>query len=323
MSPLITAIVVSLVIFLIVVAITLRLGRNDRTRTKEMLDQLSNESALAMAEMDEQNSSIMRTDFSGMPLFQFLSKLPLGEKLGRSILQAGLEEKAAPLLFFTLAMMVLAPIVIYDITGRFWFAIVVFFFVPYMLHSYARKRVQARNTKFINDFPDVLDMIVRSVRSGFPLNTALNMVSENMEDPIKSEFRQVVDEIALGRSLDDALIRLSLRIDEPDVKFFIVVLRVQQETGGNLAEVISNLSNVIRKRKQLRLKIRAMTSEGRATGWILGAIPILVFCALYTIAPTHLEPLFVTDTGNMLLAIAFGLIITAQVIVRKMVNVEI
>lgn len=323
MSPLIPAIAVSLVIFLIVVAVILRLGRSDRARTKEMLDQLSNESALAMAELHEQNSSIMRTDFSGMPLFQFLSRLPYGEQLGRNILQAGLEEKAAPLLFFTFAMMVLAPILIYDITGRFWFAVMAILLVPYMLHSYARRRIQARNTKFINDFPDVLDMIVRSVRSGFPLNTALNMVAENMEDPVRSEFRQVVDEIALGRSLDDALVRLSQRIDEPDVKFFIVVLRVQQETGGNLAEVISNLSNVIRKRKQLRLKIRAMTSEGRATGWILGAIPILVFCALYLIAPGHLEPMFITDTGNMLLAVAGGLIVLAQVIVRKMLNVEI
>lgn len=323
MTSMMTAIVISLVCFLLIVAVMMRLGRSDKARTKEMLEQLSNDAAFAMAEMQDDQQSILRTDFSGMPLFQFIAKFPYGEKLGSVLLKAGLEEKAAPIIFFMLAMMVLAPIIVYDMTGRFWFALGAFLAVPYMTHNYASKKIKARNIKFINDFPDVLDMIVRSVRSGFPLNTALNMVAENMEAPISTEFRQVVDEIALGRSLDDALIRLSQRIDEQDVKFFIVVLRVQQETGGNLAEVITNLSNVIRKRKQLRLKIRAMTSEGRATGWILGAIPVVLFSALYLITPTHLEPLLNTDTGNMWLGIAVGLVVLAQVIVRKMLNVEI
>ena len=103
-------------------------------------------------------------------------------------------------------------------------------------------------------FPDVLDMIVRSVKSGFPLNTAIKLIAENMEPPVSTEFQQVSDEVALGRPLNHSLARLAERIPEQDIKFFVVVLNVQQETGGNLAEVIGNLSGIIRKRKHLRMK---------------------------------------------------------------------
>jgi tight adherence protein B len=145
----------------------------------------------------------------------------------------------------------------------------------------------------------------------------------NLESPVKEEFQIVVDEIAMGRTMDQALSNLAARIDEPDINFFVVVLNVQQETGGNLSEVINNLSVVIRKRKQLRLKIRAMTSEGRATGWVLGALPLVVFAAIMKVAPTHLDPLLHTSTGNIILAIAAGLVVLALWIVRRMVDIDI
>ena len=195
--------------------------------------------------------------------------------------------------------------------------------VFFVFRWYFKNRIRKRNDAFINQFPDALDMIVRSVRSGFPVNTALRMIAENTEPPVSTEFKQVVDEIAFGRSLSDALQRLANRIDEADIQFFVVVLNVQQEAGGNLAEVIGNLSNIIRKRKQLRLKIKAMTSEARATGWVLGAIPIVLFLIIWKISPQHMEPLFNTTAGNICLATAIGLVLTAGVIVRQMVRIDI
>lgn len=323
MNSLITAITFTVIIFVVLLVIVSKLGGGKKTRARQMLDELSGDSTFNTERMMEENLSIMRTDFSGNRMLEIMSKIPFGEKFCAKILRAGMEDKSSVIIILMLSLTLLLPIATYESSKSPSLAFLAFMGVPYFFWRFLSGRVAARNRAFISDFPDVLDMIVRSVRSGFPLNTALNMVADNMEPPISSEFRQVVDEIALGRTLDDALVRLSQRIDEQDVKFFIVVLRVQQETGGNLAEVVQNLSNVIRKRKQLRLKIRAMTSEGRATGWILGAIPILMFLLLYFIAPTHLEPMLNTHNGNVLLAVSAGLVILAQVIVRKMLDVEI
>ena len=149
------------------------------------------------------------------------------------------------------------------------------------------------------------------------------MLAENAEEPVRSEFRQVTDEIALGRSMPQALSRLASRINEPDIRFFVVVLTVQQETGGNLAEIVSNLSGIIRKRKQIRLKIRAMTSEGKATGIILGALPVFVFCMLYFMQPGYLDPFFNDPLGMKFFGSAIALIVVCYFVVKQMINVDI
>jgi len=189
--------------------------------------------------------------------------------------------------------------------------------------KYLTGKIHKHMRKFIDLFPEAIDMITRSVRSGYPINTAMRMISDNMESPVKEEFKKVIDEISYGRTLPEALKRMAKRVPEPDVNFFVVVMSVQQETGGSLAEVLTNLSNIIRKRKQLRAKIHALTSEGRMTSYILAAIPIIEFSALYFMTPTYLAPLFTTTLGNVLLAVAGLLIIASQVVVRAMMNVAI
>ena len=144
-----------------------------------------------------------------------------------------------------------------------------------------------------------------------------------MEAPVNGEFQQVVSEIAAGRSVNETLNRLAARINEPDINFFVVVLSVQQETGGNLAEVISNLSGIIRKRKQLRLKIKAMTSEGRATAWILGALPVVVFFILYFMRREYIRPLWEETMGQMILGTAIGLVFLCMWVVNQMIDIDI
>lgn len=194
------------------------------------------------------------------------------------------------------------------------------YYIPY---RHCRKRVMKRNRQFIEQFPDALDMIVRSVRSGFPLTTALQMLAENSEEPVRSEFRQVVDEMTAGRSVSQALARMATRINEQDVKFFAVVLAVQQDTGGNLAEIVSNLSGILRKRKQLRGRLMALTSEGRATGYILGGLPIFIFGILYITNPQYLQPFFVDPLGVLMLGVVAGLIATCAFVVKQMINMDI
>lgn len=188
---------------------------------------------------------------------------------------------------------------------------------------YLRRRVGKRSRAFLEQFPDAIDSIVRSVRAGYPLNTAIAMIGDNMPAPIGVEFKRVADEAAYGLSLFDALSRMAERVNEPDVHFFSVVLAVQQESGGNLSEVLSNLSSVLRKRRQLRLKIRALSSEGRATAWILGALPVFVFGVIYLMSPEHLTPLFTTGAGHLILAAVVGLVATGMLIVRQIINMEV
>jgi len=182
---------------------------------------------------------------------------------------------------------------------------------------------QKRIRKFIDQFPDALDIIVRSVKSGFPLNAAVNMVAESMQAPTSEEFKKMSTEVVHGSTLVDALVRMGKRMHTPDINFFVVVLTLQQEVGGSLAEVLSNLSALIRKRKMMTKKIYAITSEGRFTGWVLGALPLLVALAIHVLDPGYLMPLFVTSLGHVIICITLLTIGVGVWIIRNMVNMEI
>jgi tight adherence protein B len=183
--------------------------------------------------------------------------------------------------------------------------------------------VKRNRRKFLDAFPEALDSIVRSVRAGYPLNSAIRLIGDDLPAPVGPEFKRVADETAYGWTLYEALARMAERVDEPDVRFFSVVLTVQQESGGNLSEVLSNLSNVIRKRKQLRLKIRALTAEGRATSWILGTLPVFAFVVIIFSVPEHVQPLFDSLTGNLILGAAFGMVIMGMTVVHRIINMEV
>ena len=253
---------------------------------------------------------------------KLLLSLPGAEKFYVLMLKAGRGAQAKSIVIGMFGFFFILSVVLFPLIGALsvLVALLLCFFVP---RAMFKREIRKRNEAFINLFPEAIDMIVRSVKSGHPLNTALRMIGDNMEDPVGSEFRQVVNEVSYGRPLIEALRRLSKRIDEPDVHFFVVVLAVQQETGGNLAEILSNLSSVIRGRKQLFQKIRAMTSEGRATMYVLGALPIVQFGAVYITSPDYLTPLYTTSQGNIIALTALGLIGLAYFIVNKMIQIDV
>lgn len=322
----IQAVVVALIAFfiffgLLMVVLPKLMGQGDTEHTRHALRQIMEETRHIQSETAAE--AVFRSDLDESAVLRAMMKMPGGYTLASYILKAGYGQKAGAFLLvmvgLLVALMLVAQMMGMGIVGLL-LAIVVAYILPL---KYLERRVNKRNDQFIDMFPDVLDMIVRSVRSGFPLNTAIQMVAENMEPPVSTEFRQVADEIALGRTLDDALSRLAERIEEPDINFFVVVLNVQQETGGNLAEVIGNLSHIIRKRKQLRQKIKAMTSEGRATGWVLGSLPVVLALVLHFMSPQHMEPLFTTSAGNMLLFTAIGLLGLTFWIIRQMLDIDI
>ncbi len=321
MTPLFAAIgigILAYVIFVMIVPKAVPKESDDYLRSA--LDRLAEENRAAEAARNEvlrdqlnQESALVRSIFA----------LPFMRPIYKAGLEAGYQGELQSLLVIMLIAFGMSLLIGYALHLGVLSILLGVLLGYYLPLRNCQKRIMKRNRKFIDQFPDALDMIVRSVRSGFPLAVALNMLAENAEEPVKGEFRQVTDEIALGRTLSQALNRLAVRINEPDIRFFVVVLTVQQETGGNLAEIVGNLSNIIRKRKQIRHKIHAMTSEGRATGYVLGALPCLVFAALYFIQPGYLDPFFSDRLGEELFGGVIALLVTCYFVIKQMINVDI
>jgi tight adherence protein B len=192
--------------------------------------------------------------------------------------------------------------------------------LPLLAISYLAQR---RRRKMQEQFPVALDIFVRALRSGHPVASAIELLTQEMTDPIGSEFGLISDEVAYGAELTDALEDLAERWDLEDIRMFVVSLSVQTETGGNLAEILENLSKVIRERASLYLKVRALSSEGRMTGWLLTALPIFTFVSLFTMNPAFYlavasDPIFYIGFPLLLAWYAIGVIA-----IRRMIDLKV
>jgi len=180
--------------------------------------------------------------------------------------------------------------------------------------------ISGRQKKFIGQFADAIDVIVRGVKSGLPLQECLRMIARESPQPLAGEFQGVVDAIAMGVPLDQALSKMYQRTPTQEVNFFNIVLNIQQKAGGNLSEALGNLSTVLRSRKLLREKIKALSSEAKASAMIIGSLPIIVMLLVYLSTPSYIMSLFTTDLGHLLLLIAAGLMGAGIYIMRSMIN---
>lgn len=192
--------------------------------------------------------------------------------------------------------------------------------LPHMVVGHFIKK---RGADFTAKFPDAIELLVRGLRSGLPVTETLGVVSTEVPGPVGEEFKLVTDRIRVGRTMEDALQETADRLNTPEFSFFCITLAIQRETGGNLAETLSNLADVLRKRAQMKLKIKAMSSESKASAIIVGSLPFIVFGLVYWMNPTYLggfftdDRLIVTGLGG-LTWMGIGVFIMAQ-----MVNFEI
>lgn len=159
-------------------------------------------------------------------------------------------------------------------------------------HMFVGRLINKRLADFTSRFPDAIDLLVRGLRSGLPIAETLNAVSTEIPGPVGVEFRQVIERIRIGKSMDAALQETADTLGTPEFQFFVITLAIQRETGGNLAETLANLSEVLRKRAQMKLKIKAMSSEAKASAWIVGCLPFVVFAMVSMINPTYVAPFF-------------------------------
>jgi tight adherence protein B len=190
-------------------------------------------------------------------------------------------------------------------------------------HFVIGRMIKRRMNKFNSNFPDAIELMVRGLRSGLPITETLGIVAGEIPGPVGVEFRMAVDKMKIGRTMESALQDTAERLGTPEFQFFVITLAIQRETGGNLAETLSNLADVLRKRAQMKLKIRAMSSESKASAYIVGALPFVVFTMVWMINPTYMQGFFVDQ--RLIVAGLFGLVWMSigGFIMAKMVSFEI
>ena len=192
--------------------------------------------------------------------------------------------------------------------------------LPHMVIGYL---IGKRIGNFNKRFPDAIELLVRGLRSGLPISETLGIVSQEIPGPVGEEFRSVVDKVKIGRTMDVALQETANRLQTPEFQFFVITLQIQRETGGNLAETLSNLAEVLRKRMQMKLKIKAMSSESKASAYIIGSLPFIVFMLIYNINPRYMSGFF---TDQRLIITGLGGMVWMSIgafIMKKMISFEI
>ena len=193
------------------------------------------------------------------------------------------------------------------------------FGLPLWMLSYLKKR---RETKFLNSFPDAVDVIVRGIKAGLPLLDSLKIIVNEAGEPIKSEFRAIVETQAIGMPLGEACAKLYERMPLPEANFFGIVISIQQKAGGNLSEALGNLSRVLRDRKKMRAKIQAMSMEAKASASIIGSLPIAVGGLVYLTSPDYMETLWLADLGRMMMAGCVVWMSMGVFVMKKMINFD-
>jgi len=192
--------------------------------------------------------------------------------------------------------------------------------LPRLLLERLRRR---RIAKFVANFPNAIDIIVRGVKSGLPLGDTIRIAANEGAEPVKSEFVKVVESLSLGLTLPEAVERMAQRIPVAETNFFSIVISIQGQAGGNLSEAIGNLSRVLRERKKMKGKIAAMSMEAKASAVIIGAVPFLVVGALYASSPAYVSLLWITAHGRMIAGIAICWMAIGVAMMKKMIAFDI
>lgn len=226
---------------------------------------------------------------------------------------------------FVLATLVagVAPLFVTTIlTGRLWAGVVVAACTVFVPLVWLRRVRANRLWRFEEQFPEGIDLIARALRAGHTFPTGLSMVADEMQPPVGTEFREIFDHQNFGMPLADALKAFAERVPLLDAKFFVTAVLTQREAGGNLAEVLDNLSSVIRERFKVKRQVRVISAHGRITGWILAALPPSLAVVFTFINPKLINTLFHDPLGQKLLMGATFLQVTGTLIIRKIINIE-
>ena len=199
------------------------------------------------------------------------------------------------------------------------FAVAGAYLLPRMLVNRKRKKYQSR---FLDELPNAVEAIVRGVKTGLPLNDSIRVVAKDAKEPVRSEFARILDQQAFGLSMTEAVTVLLDRVPLPEVNFFVVVITVQQQAGGNLSEALGNLARVLRNRKKMKQKIKAMSSEAKASAMIIGSLPFVVGSLVSVVSPLYLQPFWTTQLGFIWAGVGAFMLCLGVFVMTKMVQFD-
>jgi len=237
--------------------------------------------------------------------------------------QSGVSLRAGNFLGFSALAGIAATLIAYTLSKRMevaWFALLVGFVMPYAYVSFKRSK---RFEKFEELFPEAIDTLARAVRAGHAFTTALEMITNEVAEPISGEFRQLYEEQKFGMPVRDALMNLTERVPLVDVKFFVTAVMLQRETGGNLAEILDNLSYVIRERFKIQRQVRVYTAQGRLTMALLMGMPPIIVVVMMVLNPAFIHPLFADPIGHTLLVAGIALQTVGYFVIRKIIRIQV
>jgi tight adherence protein B len=236
--------------------------------------------------------------------------------------QAGLQISVGTLLAGSAALAALVFYVTQRLTGLSLLALGAAVLVAFVPTQFVKYRRTLRMRKFEEQFPEALDLLGRALRAGHAFPTGIEMVANEMPDPIGPEFRTLFDQQNYGMAFPDALRAFAERIPVLDARFFVTAVLIQRESGGNLSEVLDNLAAVMRERFKVKRQVRVISAHGRITGWILAGLPPCLALVLFVMSPDHMRILIEDPLGVQMIVVAIVLQITGTLIIRRIVNVE-
>jgi len=245
--------------------------------------------------------------------------LPLSARIS----QAGLSWSKNQFLLISAALGIAAFLFFFAVDAGLLAALAAAFAAGFGLPQWILKFLKRRReAKFIDTFPEAIDVIVRGIKSGLPLLDSLKVIAAEAPEPLRSEFRTILDIQAIGVPLGEACGKLYERVPVAEANFFGIVIAIQQKAGGNLSEALGNLSKVLRDRKKMRAKIQAMSMEAKASAGIIGSLPAVVGTLVYLTSPQYIELLWTHPTGRMLMAIGAFWMSMGILVMRKMINFD-
>ena len=271
-------------------------GVDATTRRKQVADSLK--------ELDQKNKS---------------KRLSLDAKLG----QAGLDWTKAKFTTVSAGISVGVAALVYYLSGEILYILpgllIGGFGVPNWLLSFLKKR---RIAKFVKEFPNAVDVIIRGIKAGLPLGDCVRIIAGEATEPVRGEFRQIVEATQMGLSIAEGCERLVERVPVPEANFFSIVINIQQKAGGNLSEALGNLSRVLRERAKMAQKIKAMSAEAKASAGIIGCLPFMVAGLLYLSSPAYISLLWTHSTGRVVMAICGFWMFIGIMSMKKMINFD-
>jgi tight adherence protein B len=318
---------IALLVFIVVALAAFVIGslvdqRNAQARL--IKDRLATVQKAPEREPDEELALLRDEQLSKIPAFDtLLRRSARVSAIQEALLQAGMKFRAGNFLLLCVLFGVLAGLgaALYTKNPAIaWAALIIGSFLPYSFVSYRR---QKRFEKFEELFPEAIDTLARAVRAGHAFTTALEMISNEVGEPLSSEFRKLFEEQKFGMPVRDALMNLTERVPLVDVKFFVTAVMLQRETGGNLAEILDNLSYVIRERFKIQRQVRVHTAQGRLTMALLMAMPPTVVAVLAVFSPDFVRPLFYDPIGHALLVASIALQTVGYFVIRKIIKIQV